>query len=206
LKAILIFACFFSLFSFGQIEHEYLFNGKKDSVLYADFQNIFFTKNGFPINLDGAFDVQNADNFQTFQINTLDTVTRTKAMLWIVRYEQNPVTDEREKVIIDKFEVQIKPAPRKILMWGKVASGEVLDTASLDFSILLDNPELKQNLQILEVNLTFNGENLKIRGAKISDSQKAKILSLPESTKISVTLTYNDGRTRNRFIEGYFFR
>ena len=191
---------------FSQIDHEYYFNGKKDSVLFADFQNMFFTKHGFPINLDGAFDVQNADKFQTFTINTLDTVTRNKAMLWIVQYKQNPITDEREKVIIDKFEVQIKPAPRKVLLWGKVASGEKLVITDLDFNLILDHPELKPQFLLLEVNLKFNQENLKVRGSKLSDSQKQIILALPENTRIEVEMRYNDGRLRDRFVEGYFLR
>jgi hypothetical protein len=199
----------FSLFTFfvlAQTDHEYYFNGKRDSVFFADFQNHFYTKQGFPINLDGAFDVQNADKFQTFTINTLDTVTRNKAMLWIVKYEQNPITDEREKVIIDKFEVHIKPAPRKVLLWGKVAAGEKLVISDLDFNLILDHPELKPQFNLLEVHLKFNQENLRVRGSKLSDAQKQIIIALPEDTRIDVEMHYNDGRLRDRVVAGYFLR
>ena len=191
---------------FSQENYNYKFNGSKDTFFLRDYANSFYTDKGFPVNLDGAFIIESTKKYQTWSIHTLDTVKRTSATFLIVNYEINPISQEREKVILDKFTVKIKGTMKPTLWLGNAVSGEKVDTTSYNVHVEFDSDSVNAEYKIESFELVHGATIFASTGKNLTQSMIDFILSLKREEKILLDVTYSDLRGTKKQIRGSFVR
>jgi len=191
---------------FSQENYNYKFNGSKDTFFLRDYANSFYTDKGFPVNLDGAFIIEPTKKHQTWSIHTLDTVRRTSATFIIANYEINPITQEREKVILDKFPIKIKGSMKPVLWLGNSVSGEKIDTTSFNVHVEFDSDSVNADYKIEGIELVNGAAIFASTGKSLTKSMIDFILTLKRDEKISVDVTYSDLRGTKKQIRGSFVR
>lgn len=204
-----IFFLFFTLFAenlFSQESFNYKFNGSKDTFFIKDYANSFYTEKGFPVNLDGAFIIEPTKKHQTWSIHTLDTVQRNLATFIIANYEINPYTQEREKVIIDKFEVKIKRSLKPVLWLGNSFSGERIDTTQFNIHIEFDSDSINAEYDVENYELIHSTKTFSSTGKNLTKSMIDFLLALKKDEKFLLNANYTDIRGTKKRIEGSFFR
>lgn len=207
LKNIILFAVFFNTWNlFSQLDNTYFFNGKKDSVFYREYANSFYAEKGYPVNFDGTFIIERTNKHKTYLIQMMDTVTRLEAEMILFDYLINPETNEREKVIIDKFSVKLKGSPRKTLYIGNVSSGEKIDPNNLNFEIKLPDEGLESNTTITQIDVAYDSTTTTIKGSKLSEVVKQNIAKLPEGTILKFDIHYLDLRGKPAILKSEFVR
>ncbi len=207
LKTIFLIAVLFNTWNlFSQLDNTYFFNGKKDSVFYREYANSFYAEKGFPVNFDGTFIVERTNKHKTFLIQMMDTVTRLEAEMILFDYLVNPETNEREKVIIDKFPVKLKGSPRKTLYIGNVSSGEKIDPNNLNFEIKLPDEGLESNTTITQIDIAYDSTSTTVKGSKLSEVVKQNISKLPEGTILKFDIHYLDLRGKPAILKSEFLR
>jgi hypothetical protein len=207
LKSIFFFLVIFISWNlFSQLDNTYFFNGKKDSVLYREYANSFYAEKGFPVNFDGTFIIERTNKHKMYLIQLMDTVTRFQAEMILFDYLINPETNEREKVIIDKFPVKLKGSPRKTVFLGNVASDEKIDINNLNFEIKLPDEGLESNATITQIDIAYDSTNVSVKGAKLSDVVKQNISKLPEGTILKFDVHYIDLRGKSAVLQSKFIR
>jgi len=207
LKSIFLFSVIFISWNlFSQLDNTYFFNGKKDSVLYREYANSFYAEKGFPVNFDGTFIIERTNKHKTYLVQLMDTVTRFQAEMILFDYLINPETNEREKVIIDKFPVKLKGSPRKTVFLGNVASDEKIDINNLNFEIKLPDEGLESNATITQIDIAYDSTNVSVKGAKLSDVVKQNISKLPEGTILKFDVHYIDLRGKPAVLQSKFIR
>ena len=207
LKTIFLFAVIFNTWNlFSQLDNTSFFNGKKDSVFYREYANSFYAEKGFPVNFDGTFIVERTNKHKTYLIQMMDTVTRLEAEMILFDYLVNPETNEREKVIIDKFPVKLKGSPRKTLYIGNVSSGEKIDPNNLNFEIKLPDEGLESNTTITQIDIAYDSTSTTVKGSKLSEIVKQNISKLPEGTLLKFDIHYLDLRGKPAILKSEFLR
>ena len=207
LKTIFLIAVLFNTWNlFSQLDNTYFFNGKKDSVFYREYANSFYAEKGFPVNFDGTFIVERTNKHKTYLIQMMDTVTRLEAEMILFDYLVNPETNEREKVIIDKFPVKLKGSPRKTLYIGNVSSGEKIDPNNLNFEIKLPDEGLESNTTITQIDIAYDSASTTVKGSKLSEVVKQNISKLPEGTILKFDIHYLDLRGKPAILKSEFLR
>jgi hypothetical protein len=207
LKTIFLFAVLFNSWNlFSQLDNTYFFNGKKDSVFYREYANSFYVEKGYPVNFDGTFIIQRTNKHKTYLIQMIDTVTRLEAEMILFDYLVNPETNEREKVIIDKFPVKLKGSPRKTLYIGNVSSGEKIDPNNLNFEIKLPDEGLESNTTITQIDIAYDSTSTTVKGSKLSEIVKQNISKLPEGTLLKFDIHYLDLRGKPAILKSEFLR
>jgi hypothetical protein len=207
LKTIFLFAVLFNTWNlFSQLDNTYFFNGKKDSVFYREYANSFYAEKGYPVNFDGTFIIERTNKHKTYLIQMMDTVTRLEAEMILFDYLVNPETNEREKVIIDKFPVKLKGSPRKTLYIGNVSSGEKIDPNNVNFEIKLPDEGLESNTTITQIDIAYDSTNTTVKGSKLSEVVKQNISKLPEGTLLEFDIHYLDLRGKPAILKSEFFR
>lgn len=207
LKTIFLFAVLFNTWNlFSQLDNTYFFNGKKDSVFYREYANSFYAEKGYPVNFDGAFIIERTNKHKTYLIQMMDTVTRLEAEMILFDYLVNPETNEREKVIIDKFPVKLKGSPRKMLYIGNVSSGEKIDPNNLNFEIKLPDEGLESNTTITQIDIVYDSTSTTVKGSKLSEVVKQNISKLPEGTLLKFDIHYLDLRGKPAILKSEFLR
>jgi hypothetical protein len=204
LYSLLFIFCVSKLVS--QENYNYKFNGSKDTFFLRDYANSFYTDKGFPVNLDGAFIIETTKKYQTWSIHTLDTVKRTSATLLIVNYEINPETQEREKVIIDKFTVKIKGSMKPVLWLGNSVSGEKIDTTAFNVHVEFDSDSVNAEFKIESFDLVYGSTIFSSTGKSLTQSMIDFILALKREEKLLLDVTYADLRGNKKQIRGSFVR
>jgi hypothetical protein len=136
----------------------------------------------------------------------MDTVTRLEAEMILFDYLVNPETNEREKVIIDKFPVKLKGSPRKMLYIGNVSSGEKIDPNNLNFEIKLPDEGLESNTTITQIDIAYDSTSTTIKGSKLSEVVKQNISKLPEGTILKFDIHYLDLRGKPAILKSEFLR
>lgn len=190
----------------SQENYDYKFNGSKDTFFLRDYANSFYTKKGFPVNLDGAFIIEPTKKYQTWSIHTLDTVRRTSATFIIANYEINPITQEREKVILDKFPVKIKGSMKPVLWLGNSVSGEKIDTTAFNVHVEFDSDSVNAEYKIENFELINGSTIFASTGKSLTKSMIDFILALKRDEKIVLDVTYSDLRGTKKQIRGSFVR
>ncbi|MBM3184694.1 MAG: hypothetical protein FJZ67_00200 [Bacteroidetes bacterium] len=190
----------------SQENYHYKFNGSKDTFFLRDYANSFYTEKGFPVNLDGAFIIEPTKKHQTWAVHTLDTVRRTTATFLIANYEINPETQEREKVIIDKFIVKIKGAIKPVLWLGNSVSGEKIDTTAFNVHVEFDNDSIKAEYKIESFDLVYGSTIFSSIGKSLTKSMIDFILALKKDEKVLLDVTCSDLRGTKKQIRGSFVR
>lgn len=190
----------------SQENYNYKFNGSKDTFFLRDYANSFYTDKGFPVNLDGAFIIEPTKKHQTWSIHTLDTVKRTSATFLIVNYEINPETQEREKVIIDKFIVKIKGSMKPVLWLGNSVSGEKIDTTAFNVHVEFDSDSVNAEFKIESFDLVYGSTIFSSTGKSLTQSMIDFILALKKDEKVLIEVTYADLRGTKKQIRGSFIR
>lgn len=190
----------------AQEDFNYRFNGSKDTAFLRDYANSFYTEKGFPVNLDGAFIIQPTKKHQTWSIHTLDTVKRNSATLLIVNFEINPLTQEREKVILDKFTVHIRGSLKPILWLGNSVSGEKFDTTAFGIHVEFEGDSLQAEYKIESFELVHNATIFASTGKNLTQSMIDFILALKQGEMILLEVTYADLRGTRKQIRGSFVR
>ncbi len=190
----------------SQENYNYKFNGSKDTFFLRDYANSFYTDKGFPVNLDGAFIIEPTKKHQTWSIHTLDTVRRTSATFLIVNYEINPETQEREKVIIDKFIVKIKGSMTPVLWLGNSVSGEKIDTTAFNVHVEFDSDSVNAEFKIESFDLVYGSTIFSSTGKSLTQSMIDFILALNREEKLLLEVTYADLRGNKKQIRGAFVR
>ena len=207
LKTIFLIAVLFNTWNlFSQLDNTYFFNGKKDSVFYREYANSFYAEKGYPVNFDGTFIIERTNKHKTYLIQMMDTVTRLEAEMILFDYLVNPETNEREKVIIDKFPVKLKGSPRKTLYIGNVSSGEKIDPNNLNFEIKLPDEGLESNTTITQIDIAYDSTNTTVKGSKLSEIVKQNISKLPEGTLLKFDIHYLDLRGKPAILKSEFLR
>ena len=207
LKTIFLFAVLFNTWNlFSQLDNTYFFNGKKDSVFYREYANSFYAEKGFPVNFDGTFIIERTSKHKTYLIQMMDTVTRLEAEMILFDYLVNPETNEREKVIIDKFLVKLKGSPRKTVFIGNVSSGEKIDPNNLSFEIKLPDEGLESNTTITQIDIAYDSTITTVKGSKLSEVVKQNISKLPEGTLLKFDIHYLDLRGKPAILKSEFVR
>lgn len=207
LKTIFLFAVLFNTWNlFSQLDNTYFFNGKKDSVFYREYANSFYAEKGYPVNFDGTFIIERTNKHKTYLIQMMDTVTRLEAEMILFDYLVNPETNEREKVIIDKFPVKLKGSPRKMLYIGNVSSGEKIDPNNLIFEIKLPDEGLESNTTITQIDIVYDSTSTTVKGSKLSEVVKHNISKLPEGTLLKFDIHYLDLRGKPAILKSEFVR
>lgn len=205
-----IFFTFIILFSLGNIfsqeNYNYKFNGSKDTFFVRDYANSFYTDIGFPVNLDGAFIIEPTEKHQIWSVHTLDTVRRTSATFLIVNYEINPETQEREKVIIDKFPVKIKGFLKPVLWLGNSVSGEKIDTTAFNVHVEFDSDSVNAEYKIESFDLVYGSTIFSSTGKSLTQSMIDFILALKRDENVFLEVTYVDLRGTKKQIRGTFIR
>jgi hypothetical protein len=190
----------------SQENYNYKFNGSKDTFFIRDYANSFYTNKGFPVNLDGAFIIEPTKKHQTWSVHTLDTVRRTSATFLIVNYEIDPETQEREKVIIDKFPVKIKGSMKPVLWLGNSVSGEKIDTTAFNIHVEFDSDSVNAEYKIESFDLVYGSTIFSSTGKSLTKSMIDFILTLKRDEKMLLDVTYSDLRGTNKQIRGSFLR
>jgi hypothetical protein len=207
LKTIFLFSVLFNSWNlFSQLDNTYFFNGKKDSVFYREYANSFYAEKGFPVNFDGTFIIERTNKHKTYLIQMMDTVTRLEAEMILFDYLVNPETNEREKVIIDKFPVKLKGSPRKTLYIGNGSSGEKIDPNNLNFEIKLPDEGLESNTTITQIDIVYDSISTTVKGSKLSEIVKQNISKLPEGTILKFDIHYLDLRGKPAVLKSKFVR
>jgi hypothetical protein len=207
LKTIFLFAVLFNSWNlFSQLDNTYFFNGKKDSVFYREYANSFYAEKGYPVNFDGTFIIERTNKHKTYLIQMMDTVTRLEAEMILFDYLVNPETNEREKVIIDKFPVKLKGSPRKMLYIGNVSSGEKIDPNNLNFEIKLPDEGLESNTTITQIDIVYDSTSTTVKGSKLSEVVKQNISKLPEGALLKFDIHYLDLRGKPAILKSEFLR
>jgi hypothetical protein len=207
LKTIFLFTVLFNTWNlFSQLDNTYFFNGKKDSVFYREYANSFYAEKGYPVNFDGTFIIERTNKHKTYLIQMMDTVTRLEAEMILFDYLVNPETNEREKVIIDKFLVKLKGSPRKMLYIGNVSSGEKIDPNYLNFEIKLPDEGLESNTTITQIDIAYDSTSTTVKGSKLSEVVKQNISKLPEGTLLKFDIHYLDLRGKPAILKSEFVR
>ena len=207
LKTIFLFSVLFNSWNlFSQLDNTYFFNGKKDSVFYREYANSFYAEKGFPVNFDGTFIIERTNKHKIYLIQMMDTVTRLEAEMILFDYLVNPETNEREKVIIDKFPVKLKGSPRKTLYIGNVFSGEKIDPNNLNFEIKLPDEGLESNTTITQIDIVYDSISTTVKGSKLSEIVKQNISKLPEGTILKFDIHYLDLRGKPAVLKSKFVR
>jgi hypothetical protein len=207
LKTIFLFSVLFNSWNlFSQLDNTYFFNGKKDSVFYREYANSFYAEKGFPVNFDGTFIIERTNKHKIYLIQMMDTVTRLEAEMILFDYLVNPETNEREKVIIDKFPVKLKGSPRKTLYIGNVSSGEKIDPNNLNFEIKLPDEGLESNTTITQIDIVYDSISTTVKGSKLSEIVKQNISKLPEGTILKFDIHYLDLRGKPAVLKSKFVR
>jgi len=207
LKTIFLFAVLFNTWNlFSQLDNTYFFNGKKDSVFYREYANSFYAEKGYPVNFDGTFIIERTNKHKTYLIQMMDTVTRLEAEMILFDYLVNPETNEREKVIIDKFPVKLKGSPRKMLYIGNVSSGEKIDPNNLNFEIKLPDEGLESNTTITQIDIVYDSTSTTVKGSKLSEVVKQNISKLPEGALLKFDIHYLDLRGKPAILKSEFLR
>ena len=207
IKSIFLFVVLFNTWNlFSQLDNTYFFNGKKDSVFYREYANSFYAEKGYPVNFDGTFIIERTNKHKTYLIQMMDTVTRLEAEMILFDYLVNPETNEREKVIIDKFPVKLKGSPRKTLYIGNVSSGEKIDPNNLNFEIKLPDEGLESNTTITQIDIAYDSTNTTVKGSKLSEIVKQNISKLPEGTLLKFDIHYLDLRGKPAVLKTEFVR
>ena len=205
-----LFFTFIILFSlskiFSQENFNYKFNGSKDTFFVRDYANSFYTDKGFPVNLDGAFIIEPTKKYQTWSVHTLDTVRRTSATFLIVNYEIDPETQEREKVIIDKFIVKIKGSIKPVLWLGNSVSGEKIDTTAFNVHVEFDSDSVNAEYKIESFDLVYGSTIFSSTGKSLTQSMIDFILALKREEKVLLEVSYVDLRGTKKQIRGAFIR
>lgn len=198
------------LFSLNRIisqeNYNYKFNGSKDTFFVRDYANSFSTDKGFPVNLDGAFIIEPTEKHQIWSVHTLDTVRRTSATFLIVNYEINPETQEREKVIIDKFLVKIKGTMKPVLWLGNSVSGEKIDTSAFHVHVEFDSDSVNAEYKIESFDLVYDSTIFSSTGKSLTQSMIDFILALKREEKVLLEVSYVDLRGTKKQIRGTFIR
>lgn len=206
-KTIFTFIILFSLGNiFSQENYNYKFNGSKDTFFVRDYANSFYTDKGFPVNLDGAFIIEPTEKNQIWSVHTLDTVRRTSATFLIVNYEINPETQEREKVIIDKFPVKIKGFLKPVLWLGNSVSGEKIDTTAFNVHVEFDSDSVNAEYKIETFDLVYGSTIFSSTGKSLTQSMIDFILALKRDENVFLEVTYVDLRGTKKQIRGTFIR
>lgn len=204
------FFTFIILFSLGYIfcqeNYNYKFNGSKDTFFVRDYANSFYTDKGFPVNLDGAFIIEPTEKHQIWSVHTLDTVRRTSATFLIVNYEINPETQEREKVIIDKFPVKIKGFLKPVLWLGNSVSGEKIDTTAFNVHVEFDSDSVNAEYKIESFDLVYGSTIFSSTGKSLTQRMIDFILALKRDENVFLEVTYVDIRGTKKQIRGTFIR
>lgn len=190
----------------AQEDYNYLFNGSKDTAFLRDYANSFYTEKGFPVNLDGAFIIEPTKKHQTWVIHTLDTVRRHSATFIIANYEINPETQEREKVIIDKFTVRIKGSMKPSLWLGNAVSGGKLDTTAFNLHVEFDSDSVNADYKVENFELTHVSNTFASKSNSLTKTMIDYLLTLKRDEKVVLKVTYSDLRGTKKEIEGLFFR
>lgn len=190
----------------SQENYDYKFNGSKDTFFIRDYANSFYTEKGFPVNLDGAFIIEPTKKYQTWSIHTLDTVRRTSATFIIANYEINPITQEREKVILDKFPVKIKGSMKPVLWLGNSVSGEKIDTTAFNVHVEFDSDSVNAEYKIENFELINGATIFASTGKSLTKSMIDFILALKREEKIVLDVSYSDLRGTKKQIRGSFVR
>jgi hypothetical protein len=191
---------------FSQENFNYKFNGSKDTFFIKDYANSFYTEKGFPVNLDGAFIIEPTKKNRTWSIHTLDTVQRNSATFIIANYEVNPYTQEREKVIIDKFTVKIKRSLKPVLWLGNSVSGEIMDTTQFNIHVEFDSDSTNAEYEIENFELIHNTKTFSSASKNLTKSMIDFILALKKGDKFILNVNYSDLRGTKKQIEGSFVR
>ena len=190
----------------SQENYNYKFNGSKDTFFLRDYTNSFYTDKGFPVNLDGAFIIEPTNKYQTWSIHTLDTVRRTSATFIIANYEINPETQEREKVIIDKFTVRIKGSMKPSLWLGNAVSGGKIDTTAFNLHMEFDSDSVNADYKVENFELTHGSNTFASKSSSLTKTMIDYLLTLKRDEKVVLKVTYSDLRGTKKEIEGLFFR
>lgn len=198
--------CFFIGTLVSQENYNYKFNGTKDTSFLRDYANSFYTEKGFPVNLDGAFIIESTKKHQTWSIHTLDTVRRTAATLIIANYEINPETQEREKVILDKFIIKIKGSLKQVLWLGNSVSGEKFDTTVFNVHVEFETDSANAEYKTESFELVNNSTIFASTGKNLTKSMIDFVLALKPGEKILLDVTYSDLRGTKKQIRGSFVR
>ena len=207
IKSIFLFVVLFNTWNlFSQLDNTYFFNGKKDSVFYREYANSFYAEKGYPVNFDGTFIIERTNKHKTYLIQMMDTVTRLEAEMILFDYLVNPETNEREKVIIDKFPVKLKGFPRKMLYIGNVSSGEKIDPNNLNLEIKLPDEGLESNTTITQIDIIYDSTSTTVKGSKLSEVVKQNISKLPEGTILKFDIHYLDLRGKPAILKSEFLR
>ena len=207
IKSIFLFVVLFNTWNlFSQLDNTYFFNGKKDSIFYREYANSFYAEKGYPVNFDGTFIIERTNKHKTYLIQMMDTVTRLEAEIILFDYLVNPETNEREKVIIDKFPVKLNGSPRKTLYIGNVSSGEKIDPNNLNFEIKLPDEGLESNTTITQIDIAYDSTNTTVKGSKLSEIVKQNISKLPEGTLLKFDIHYLDLRGKPASLKSEFLR
>lgn len=181
----------------------YLFNNKKDSVLYTGYVNTLFVEEGTPLNFDGTIHVEPTKEIGSYHVVVHDTVTRLCGKLNITSYLEAS-NGEKEKVFIDKFSFNIKKGPEAVLFIGDAVSGEKIDTLNLEMKIGFSEPFPEPNFTITEVSLILEKEVLTIKSNRLTQQVINKIKSLPPGYEIEILVFYKDPLDRPRRVKAMF--
>lgn len=169
----------------------YLFNNKKDSVLYTGYVNTLFVEEGTPLNFDGTIHVEPTKEMGSYHVVVLDTVTRPYGKLNITSYLEGP-NGEKEKVFIDKFSFNIKKGPEEVLYIGDAVSGEKIDTLNLEIEIGFLEPFPIANFTITETSIVFENNVLTIKSKRLTQQVINEIKRLPSGSEVGVSVVYKD--------------
>lgn len=205
-RLLVVFLFMFFLPLVAQENYNYRFNGTKDTAFLRDYANSFYTDKGFPVNLDGAFIIQPTKKHQTWSVHTLDTVKRNSATFIVANYEINPLTQEREKVILDKFTVHLRGSLKPVLWLGNSVSGEKFDTTAFNIHVEFDNDSVNAEYKIENFELVNNATIFASTGKNLTQSMIDFILALKQGEIILLEVTYADLRGTKKQIRGSFVR
>lgn len=199
MRVLFLFLCFSSVvFSQNQ-----LFNDKKDTVLYTEYVNAVFIKEGTPLNFDGTILIEPTDEKGLYYVVVLDTVTRPLGKLNLAAYLEAP-NGEKEKVFIDKFSFNIKKGPEPILYIGQAVSGEKIDTLNLEIKIGFIEAFPIPNYTVTEVSIVLNKKVITIKSNKLTEQVIKEIKSMPSGSELEVFVLYKDPMERRKKTSALF--
>lgn len=184
---------------------QYLFNAKNDTVLYTNYVNIVFIREGTPLNFDGTLHFEPTLKQGLYYTSILDTVTREKGNLNITAYIDKP-EGGTEKVFIDKFPFKIKKGPKPILFLGKSISGLQADTADLHMRIGFKESTLSAEYQIVEISLILNKkEVITLKNSALTSQVQRTIKRLAPGSELRISVVYKDLLKRKNRVGGVFY-
>lgn len=166
----------------------YLFNGLPDSTFYFNVCNSFFVNEGIPMSMDGMFLITRTQDPKVYAVTLNQQKDTPESIIYIVKFLENPETQEQEKVVIDKFPIKIvKENPVDSLCLVNLSTNSNSDDIELKWC-----GDFNRGLVIVEYDISFLNQVYSVKSSQLTKEIKNKLYNLAKGQEIKTRIVSKD--------------